>query len=181
MERDNRALPGKVTAVILVALLLGACAVAKTQVSQASTEVPAYPPQVVAPEPVEPQELAYPAPVAEASPQPTPRSQLQATDPSTVQLASGEIQLVEFFANWCPTCQAMVPVVHGLESKYGAKVRFVYLDVDDPATEEFKRDLGYRYQPHIFLLDGEGNVLAQWVGMVTGDELERAILTALNP
>jgi predicted small secreted protein len=38
---------------------------------------------------------------AEASVEkPTPRVGLVATDPSTVSLASGEIQLVEFFAFW---------------------------------------------------------------------------------
>lgn len=31
---------------------------------------------------------------------PTPRSGLESTDPSVVNLASGEIQLVEFFAFW---------------------------------------------------------------------------------
>ena len=31
---------------------------------------------------------------------PTPRAGLTATDPSVVKLASGEIQLVEFFAFW---------------------------------------------------------------------------------
>lgn len=33
-------------------------------------------------------------------PQPTPRAGLEATDPETVVLASGDIQLVEFFAFW---------------------------------------------------------------------------------
>ena len=41
--------------------------------------------------------------VTDAAPQditPTAREGLQATDPETVMLASGEIQLVEFFAFW---------------------------------------------------------------------------------
>ena len=38
--------------------------------------------------------------VAEENLQPTPRSGLESTDPSVVNLASGEIQLVEFFAFW---------------------------------------------------------------------------------
>jgi hypothetical protein len=43
---------------------------------------------------------AYPAP-EEKSPQPTPRgNDLVATDPSTVSLASGQLQLVEMFAFW---------------------------------------------------------------------------------
>ncbi len=36
----------------------------------------------------------------ESTEKPTPRAGLVATDPSTVSLASGEIQLVEFFAFW---------------------------------------------------------------------------------
>lgn len=31
---------------------------------------------------------------------PTPRSGLEATDPTTVNLASGQVQMVEFFAFW---------------------------------------------------------------------------------
>jgi len=65
--------------------------------------------------------------------------------------------------------------VHGLEAEWGGQVNFVYLDIDDPATESFKRQLGYRVQPHMFLLDGEGRVLEQWLGYVEGETLEAAL------
>jgi len=61
--------------------------------------------------------------------------------------------------------------VHGLEVEYINRVEFVYLDIDDPRVDPFKQQLGYRYQPHIFLLDGEGNVMQQWVGPVTESDL----------
>jgi len=64
--------------------------------------------------------------------------------------------------------------VHGLEAEWGGQVNFVYLDIDDPATEPFKRQLGYRVQPHMFLLDGEGRVLEQWLGYVDAETLESA-------
>jgi hypothetical protein len=70
--------------------------------------------------------------------------------------------------------------VHGLEADYGSQVNFIYLDIDDRDTEPFKQELGYRYQPHLFLVDAEGNILQQWVGRVSGDELERAILASLS-
>ena len=69
----------------------------------------------------------------------------------------------------------MAPVVHGLEQKYSAQVHFVYLDIDDPRTFAFKEQLGYRVQPHIFLLDGEGRILRQWLGLVDSGELDRAL------
>jgi hypothetical protein len=65
--------------------------------------------------------------------------------------------------------------VHGLEAEWGGQVNFVYLDIDDPAVEPFKRQLGYRVQPHMFLLDGEGAVLEQWLGFVDAGTLEAAL------
>jgi hypothetical protein len=65
--------------------------------------------------------------------------------------------------------------VHGLEVDYIGQVGFIYLDIDDPRTDPFKEQLGYRYQPHLFLLDGEGNILQQWVGPVTESDLAEAL------
>ncbi len=62
--------------------------------------------------------------------------------------------------------------MHGLEAKYAGKIDFVYLDIDDPNTTPFKSQLGYRYQPHMYLLDGAGNVLMEWVGYTTEGELD---------
>lgn len=102
---------------------------------------------------------------------------LHATDPATVQLASGGYQLIEFFAFWCPTCKSMAPVMNFLEKKYSSKVRFVFLDIDDPRTAKFKQALGYQYQPHIFLMDGGGKIIKQWVGVVGQEELENILNT----
>ncbi|NIS80872.1 MAG: hypothetical protein GTO14_11830 [Anaerolineales bacterium] len=68
--------------------------------------------------------------------------------------------------------------MHGLEAEWQNEIDFVYLDIDDPETDSFKRNLGYRYQPHIFLIDGEGVILNQWVGYVERETLEAAFLDA---
>ena len=65
--------------------------------------------------------------------------------------------------------------MHGLEAEWGGEVEFVYLDIDDPATEPFKRQLGYRVQPHMFLVNGDGLVLQQWLGFVDAATLEAAL------
>jgi hypothetical protein len=70
--------------------------------------------------------------------------------------------------------------VHGVEDAYSDLVNFVYLDIDDDRTGDFKKVLGYRYQPHIFLLDENGEVLEQWSGPVNIEQLESAILKALD-
>jgi hypothetical protein len=68
----------------------------------------------------------------------------------------------------------MAPMVHGLEAKYFGKIQFTYLDADDPRTFDFQQALGFYYQPEIYLLDGEGNVLQKWVGYTTEAQFEEA-------
>lgn len=108
------------------------------------------------------------------------RPDFHATDPASVNLASGRVQLVEFFAYWCSICKAIAPTVHGLENLYADQVDFIYLDRDDPATLPLQERLGYIYQPHFFLLDEDGTVLGQWRGYVEGSALQEALVEAIG-
>jgi len=64
----------------------------------------------------------------------------------------------------------MAPMVHGLEAEYFGKVKFSYLDADDPTTDEFQRALGFAYQPEFYIVDADGNVLRKLIGFITEDE-----------
>ena len=66
----------------------------------------------------------------------------------------------------------MAPMVHGLEAEYFGRIQFTYLDADDPRTLDFQRALGFYYQPAVYLLDGNGNVLQKWVGFTSEEEFE---------
>lgn len=68
----------------------------------------------------------------------------------------------------------MKPIVHGLENDYWKRVKFTYLDMDDPATSELLKAVNFRFRPHFTLLDGKGAIVKQWAGMVTADELKQA-------
>ena len=74
----------------------------------------------------------------------------------------------------------MAPMVHGLEAKYFGKIKFSYLDADDPNTFEIQRALGFYYQPEIYLLDAEGNLLQKWVGYTSEEEFETAFAQYLQ-
>lgn len=73
----------------------------------------------------------------------------------------------------------MAPIVHGLEVEYLHSINFVYLDVDDPENDAIKRDLGYRVQPHFYLVDAEGNIIQQWLGSVKAEEFRAVFEDAL--
>jgi hypothetical protein len=66
----------------------------------------------------------------------------------------------------------MAPMVHGLEAKYFGRIRFSYLDADDPTTFDFQKALGFYYQPEVYLLDANGTVLHKWVGFTSQEEFE---------
>ena len=66
----------------------------------------------------------------------------------------------------------MAPMVHGLEAEYFGKIQFTYLDADDPSTFDFQQALGFYYQPEVYLLDANGNVLKKWVGSTSEEEFE---------
>jgi thioredoxin-like negative regulator of GroEL len=68
----------------------------------------------------------------------------------------------------------MAPVVHGLEAEYSSRMDFVYLDIDNSDNNLFKQTLGFRYQPHFFLLDEQGKILQQWLGAVPEGDLRAA-------
>ncbi len=74
----------------------------------------------------------------------------------------------------------MAPMVHGLEAKYFGRIQFSYLDADDPQTEAFQRTLGFYYQPELYLLDANGQILQKWVGYTTEEQLEETFTKYLQ-
>ena len=107
-------------------------------------------------------------------------AELTATDPSSVQLAAGKPQLIEFFAFWDGTSKAMTPLMHTLEEDYTDRVNFIFLDIDNPAVNQLKQQLGFKVQPQFYLLDAKGTILKQWSGSVTEADFRAALEAALK-
>lgn len=38
--------------------------------------------------------------------------------------------VIDFYANWCPPCQAMIPIMEELEKRYKDKVEIVKVNID---------------------------------------------------
>ena len=102
------------------------------------------------------------------------------TNPKFFTLVAGSPQLIVLYADWSPESNSIAPVINGLESRYSGQVNFVYLDLEDPANSLLKVLAEPRVPPIIFLLDGQGNILNYWRGLVEPLELEQALQLAIR-
>ena len=74
----------------------------------------------------------------------------------------------------------MAPMVHGLEAEYFGKIKFAFLDADDPDTDSFQHTLGFAYQPEFYLVDANGKVLKKLIGYVSEDDFRSTLNSFLQ-
>ncbi len=86
--------------------------------------------------------------------------------PLDIALSNDKPTLVEFYANWCTTCQAMAPELEEIRQQYAQNTNFVMLNVDN--SKWLPELVKYRVDgiPHFVFLDGEGTEVGQTIGEV---------------
>jgi thiol-disulfide isomerase/thioredoxin len=107
----------------------------------------------------------------------TPSSSLtamaKAATPLETALVNGKPTLMEFYANWCGSCQAMAKDLSEIKQKYAEPLNFVMLNVDNdkwlPEVSKYRVD-GI---PHFVYLNNKGTAVAETVG-----EMPRSIMEA---
>ncbi len=66
--------------------------------------------------------------------------------------------LLEFWATWCPICQALLPRMTAAHAKYGDRVTFLVVGVAvNESKSSIKRHLAAHPMPFQFLWDTNGN------------------------
>ncbi|MBI4500394.1 MAG: redoxin domain-containing protein [Gemmatimonadetes bacterium] len=85
---------------------------------------------------------------------------VETLDGQTVDLASylgKKPVLIEFWATWCPVCQALLPKIEAAHQKYGDQVDFVVVAVGVNETpRSIKRHMDQHPMPFEPLWDGKG-------------------------
>lgn len=88
----------------------------------------------------------------------------EAAMPLEVAQANNKPTLMEFYANWCTSCQAMAKDMSELEDAYSDRVNFVMLNVDN--DKWLPELLKYRVDgiPHFVYLTATGEAIANAIG-----------------
>lgn len=74
----------------------------------------------------------------------------------------------------------MLPVVHGAETALAGRVTFLYIDVSEERTKAVQEKLKFKGSPQFVILDADGRVLAERMGVFSAAEFERWILDAID-
>ncbi len=107
----------------------------------------------------------------------TPSSSLtemaKASAPLETALVNGKPTLMEFYADWCGSCQAMASDLSAIKQKYAEPMNFVMLNVDN--TKWLPEITKYRVDgiPHFVYLNDKGSRVAETIG-----EMPRSIMEA---
>ena len=81
-------------------------------------------------------------------------------------IASPNPILIEFYADWCTTCQGMSSTMAELHQQYGQNINFVMLDIDDPRWSTQVSNYGASGVPQFTLLNDQHHEVKTWVGKV---------------
>ena len=87
-------------------------------------------------------------------------------------LAADKPVLVDFWAEWCAPCKAMVPDLEAVASQYEGRVRVGKLNVEE--NEQVPFQYGITAMPTLLVLKG-GKVAEQRVGKMNKEQLAKLL------
>jgi thiol-disulfide isomerase/thioredoxin len=96
----------------------------------------------------------------------TMKSMIGESVPWDVAIGNKNPIIIEFYADWCTTCQGMAPVVNEMHHKYGDKINLVMLNIDEPRWAQQVEEFGVTGVPQFTFLDAHHEVVKTLVGRV---------------
>ncbi|WP_199348369.1 thioredoxin domain-containing protein [Microcoleus sp. FACHB-SPT15] len=109
------------------------------------------------------------------------RAMAQQSVPYDTALSNGKPTLVEFYADWCTSCQALAPSVTKFHEQYGSQVNFVMLNVDESQWRQAVQQYHVRGVPQLFFITPDLQVLKTLIGKVPEPILAQYLEQLVNP
>jgi thioredoxin 1 len=88
-----------------------------------------------------------------------------------------KVVLMDFFAQWCGPCKMQDPVIEELKKKFGDKVEFKKIDVDN------NNELASKFSIHAIptlVIEKDGTVFKRYTGVTQGKVLDADLTAALE-
>lgn len=90
-------------------------------------------------------------------------------------LKSDKAVLVDFWAEWCPPCRAMAPVLQNIAEAMDEKVDIVKVNIEDSAENQaLATEYGVQSIPNMVIFKG-GKEADRVIGMTSGENLTKKL------
>lgn len=109
------------------------------------------------------------------------REMAQQSVPYERALTNGKPTLVEFYADWCTSCQSLAPSISKFHEQYGSQVNFVMLNVDEPQWSYQLQQYQVKGVPQFFFIRSDLTVVKTLVGRVPEPILAQLLDQLANP
>ena len=108
------------------------------------------------------------------------RATAQIAMPYDQAVANPQPTLIEFYADWCTTCQALAPTLASLHDDYGDRINFVMLNIDDPRWSQQVKQFQVSGVPHLALVGSDTTLVDTFIGKVPKSVLSQGLSQLLS-
>ncbi len=91
---------------------------------------------------------------------------VQTAMPYGEAMANPQPTLIEFYADWCTTCQGLAPTLATVHQQFGPALNFVMIDIDAPQWRDQIQQFQVQGVPHLALVNPDQTVADTFIGKV---------------